>query len=72
MDKTTLTNRDRQTLNAWRMMYNLMDNIKTLMDRTMEDNKDRITTNDIKNVVDYVNQSMENVLKCNNVKLYDK
>lgn len=72
MDNTTLTNRDRQTLNAWRMMYNLMDNIKTLMDRTMEDNKDHITTNDIKNVVDYVNQSMENVLKCNNVKLYDK
>jgi hypothetical protein len=49
-------------LNQWRMIYNLLANIKTSMDATYQDNGGRITKQHIDSIVEYINMSLDNIL----------
>lgn len=48
-------------LNQWRMIYNLLANIKTSMDATYQDNGGRITKQHVDNIIEYINMSIENI-----------
>ncbi len=49
-------------MNQWRMIYNLLANIKTSMDATYQDNGGRITKQHVDNIVEYINMSLDNIL----------
>ena len=49
-------------MNQWRMIYNLLANIKTSMDATYQDNGGRITKQYVDNIVEYINMSLDNIL----------
>lgn len=49
-------------LNQWRMIYNLLANIKTSMDATYKDNGGRITKQHVDSIVEYINMSLDNIL----------
>ena len=49
-------------LNQWRMIYNLLANIKTSMDATYQDNDGRITKQHVDGIVEYINMSLDNIL----------
>ena len=49
-------------LNQWRMIYNLLANIKTSMDATYQDNGGRITKQHVDSIVEYINMSLDNIL----------
>ena len=49
-------------MNQWRMIYNLLVNIKTSMDATYQDNGGRITKQHVDNIVEYINMSLDNIL----------
>jgi hypothetical protein len=49
-------------LNQWRMIYNLLANIKTSMDATYQDNGGRITKQHVDGIVEYINMSLDNIL----------
>ncbi len=42
-------------MNQWRMIYNLLSNIKTSMDATYQDYDGRITKQHIDSIVEYIN-----------------
>ncbi len=48
-------------VNKWRMMYRLMDNVKTLMDNTWESKKGKISKKDIITVKKYIITSFQNI-----------
>ena len=48
-------------LNQWRMIYNLLANIKTSMDATYQDNGGRITKQHVDDIIEYINMSIENI-----------
>lgn len=49
-------------VNQWRMIYNLLANIKESMDATNRDNGGRITKQHVDNIVEYINMSLNNIL----------
>ena len=53
----------RQSVNAWKMIYNLMDNVKSKMDYDYQGKNGRISVKDVDNVIDYINMSLDNVIK---------
>jgi hypothetical protein len=51
-------------LTAWKMLYRLMDNVKTSMDCTKDDksqNGGSISLSDFNNIIDYLNGSVQNI-----------
>lgn len=48
-------------VNQWRMIYNLLANIKTSMDATYQDNGGRITKQHVDDIIEYINMSIENI-----------
>lgn len=50
-------------MNQWRMIYNLLANIKTSMDATYKDNNGRITKQHVDDIVEYINMSLNNILE---------
>ena len=63
-----------QAANAWRMIYRLMDNVKTSMDATIEGKKkynhygkytssNSITNQDVDNIIDYIYNSLQNITR---------
>ena len=53
----------RQSVNAWRMIYRLMDNVKTSMDSTYQGKNGRITNQDVDGIIDYIYMSLKNITK---------
>lgn len=64
----------KQAVNAWRMIYRLMDNVKTSMDATIQGKKkydhygrntssNSITNQDVDNIIDYIYNSLQNITR---------
>ena len=51
------------SINAWRMIYNLMDNVKTKMDYDWEAKNGRMSAKDVDNVIDYILYSLRGITK---------
>lgn len=52
-----------QSLNAWRMIYNLMDNVKEAMDHTYKYKGSAISDKDVDGIVDYIYDSLQGIMK---------
>ena len=52
-----------QPLNYWRMIYRLMDNVKTAMDATAQDKQSAISMKDVQDIIQYINNSIYNIMK---------
>jgi len=61
-------------VNAWRMIYRLMDNVKTSMDATVKGKKrydhygkytpsDSISNQDVDNIIDYIYNALQNITR---------
>lgn len=64
----------RQSINAWKMIYRLMDNVKTNMDATIEGKKkydhygrytssNSVTNQDVDNIIDYIYKALQNITR---------
>lgn len=53
----------RQSINAWRMLYRLMDNVKVSMNATWNDKNGQIINKDVDDIIDYINISLQNITK---------
>lgn len=54
---------NRQSVNAWRMIYRLMDNVKTSMDSTYQGKNGSISNQDVDGIIDYIYMSLKNITK---------
>ena len=52
-------------INTWRMIYRLMDNVKTKMDLDLRDNEGVVKTKDINNIIRYIQNSLDKMLVYN-------
>ena len=63
-----------QAANAWRMIYSLMDNVKTSMNATIEGKKkydhygkltssNPITNQDVDSIIDYIYNALQNITR---------
>lgn len=52
-----------QSLNAWRMIYNLMDNVKEAMDHTYKYKGSSIANKDVVRITDYICDSLKGIIK---------
>lgn len=50
-------------INQWKMIYNLLANIKTLMDATYQDNGGKMTKQHVDDIVEYIHMSIDNILE---------
>ena len=48
--------------NQWKMIYCLMDNVKTKMDADWQGCRGNISNQDVDNIVEYINMSLDNIL----------
>ena len=53
----------RQSVNAWRMIYRLMDNVKVKMDYDWQAKNGNISNKDVDEVIDYIYDSLNNITK---------
>lgn len=53
----------RQSVNEWRMIYSLMDNVKTSMDLTYQEKNGKITNQDVDGIIDYIYMSLKNITR---------
>ena len=60
-EKVNLVN--RQSVNAWRMIYSLMDNVKTSMDLTYQGKNGKISNQDVDGIIDYIYMSLKNITR---------
>ena len=54
---------NRQSVNTWRMIYRLMDNVKTSMDSTYQGKNGSISNQDVDGIIDYIYMSLKNIIK---------
>ena len=54
---------NRQSINAWRMIYRLMDNVKVSMNAIWNDKNGQIINKDVDDIIDYFNMSLQNIIK---------
>lgn len=52
-----------QTINAWRMIFNLMDNVKLAMKYEWEGKRGKISKNDVNRICNYINIQLNDILK---------
>ena len=52
-----------QSVNAWRMIYRLMDNVKVVMDNDYKSKNGNISNKDVDYIIDYIYNSLKNVTK---------
>ena len=52
-----------KALNYWKMIYNLMDNVKNVMDNTYQGKKSAISMKDVNKIIEYINMSIQNIVK---------
>lgn len=48
---------------SWRMIYRLMDNVKSVMDDVYEDKNGEITNEDVEQIYNYITDSIIAILK---------
>ena len=60
MDRNITRN---QTINAWKMIYRLMDNVKTLMDGDYQAKGGNVTNSDVDDVIDYIHKALQNIIR---------
>ena len=48
---------------SWRMIYRLMDNVKSVMDDIYEDKNGEITNEDVEQIYNYITDSIIAILK---------
>ncbi len=53
----------KQVVNAWRMIYRLMDNVKTSMNTTYQGKRGVISNQDIDGIIDYIYNSLQNITR---------
>lgn len=53
----------KQAVNAWRMIYRLMDNVKIFMDSTYQGKGGGISNQDVDGIIDYIYNSLQNITK---------
>jgi len=53
----------KQSINAWRMIYRLMDNVKTKMDADWKGCGGNISNQDVDQVIDYIYSSLKNITR---------
>ena len=58
---------NRQSVNVWRMIYSLMDNVKTSMDLTYQGKNGKISNQDVDTIIEYIYMSLKNITKINNI-----
>ena len=49
----------KQSINAWRMIYRLMDNVKTKMDADWQNNGGNISNQNVDQVIDYIYNALK-------------
>ena len=54
---------NRQSVNAWKMIYSLMDNVKTSMDLTYQGKNEKISNQDVDTIIDYIYMSLKNITR---------
>lgn len=54
---------DRNLINAWKMIYRLMDNVKTLMDGDYQAKGGNVTNSDVDDVIDYIHKALQNIIR---------
>lgn len=55
--------KNKQALNAWKMLYRLMDNVKTMMDVEVE--KGQIDNSKVHSAMEYVRNGIREIIKNN-------
>ena len=53
----------RQSINAWKMIYRLMDNVKTKMDADWQNCSGNISNQNVDQVIDYIYNALRNITK---------
>lgn len=54
---------NNQSLNVWRMIYRLMDNVKVKMDADYQAKNGRMAVKDAKDAIEYINNAINNILR---------
>ena len=52
-----------QTINAWKMIYRLMDNVKVKMDDDYQARSGNVTNSDVDGVIDYIHNALQNIIR---------
>ena len=52
-----------QTINAWKMIYRLMDNVKVKMDDDYQARGGNVTNSDVDDVIDYIHKALQNIIR---------
>ena len=53
----------KQSINAWRMIYRLMDNVKTKMDADWQNNGGNISNQNVDQVIDCIYNALRGITK---------
>lgn len=53
----------RQSVNSWRMIYRLMDNVKIKMNADYQGKNGNISNKDVDEVIDYIYNALNNITK---------
>lgn len=53
----------RQSVNAWKMIYRLMDNVKVKMDDDYQARGGNVTNSDVYDVIDYIHNALQNITR---------
>lgn len=53
----------RQSINAWRMIYRLMDNVKVKMDNDYQARGGNVTNQDVDGVINYINDALNSITR---------
>ena len=49
----------------WKQTYRFMDNVKTYMDEVYKEHFDNLTENNVKDVITYIQNGMDEIIKLN-------
>ena len=52
-----------KTINAWKMIYRLMDNVKVKMDGDYQARSGNVTKSDVNNAIDYIHKALQNIIR---------
>ena len=52
-----------QTINAWKMIYRLMDNVKVKMDDDYQARGGNVTNSDVDDVIDYIHNALSGIIR---------
>ena len=53
----------KQSVNAWRMIYRLMDNVKSIMNNDYKAKNGNISNKDVDYIIDYIYDALKNITR---------